>query len=286
MTVLPYVKMARPEQWVKNGFVMAGFLFAGNFSDYSLFATCLFAAAIFCIASSSIYSMNDAVDADKDRLHPVKKNRPVASNRVSSGSAFLFSAALALLSLFSAAWIGKKMFAIVLLFLLLNAAYSLYLKRVVIVDVFCIAFGFILRMLAGTYSVGIPPSRWIVICTMMLSLFLGFSKRYAELSSSEGIKGRAVLENYSAPVLRLFLSVSASCTILSYGLYTISPRTLESHSNGLMIYSLPIVIYGLFRYLYLVLSGQKGENPSRELLSDPHLLATTVLYLLFILWVT
>ena len=273
-----YLRLFRPEQWIKNIFVLAGFLFSGKWNETGLLIKGVAAFILFCLASSAVYAFNDLWDAEADRKDVLKQKRPVASGLISRRQAGLSSLFLALVSLILSSFLSVTLFWITAGYLLMNLLYTLKLKYCVLLDVFCIAFGFMLRVFAGTEGVGIPPSEWIIICTLMLSLFLGFSKRYAELTVSSP-DGRDVLKDYSRAFLELLLGITASCTIMAYGLYTISERTVSSHGTDKLIYSLPVVIYGLFRYLYLVVYRKAGGDPSREILADGWIRGTIVVYI-------
>lgn len=278
-----YFRLFRPEQWIKNVFVLAGFLFSGKWSESELFLKGGAAFIIFCLASSAVYAFNDIWDAETDRKDILKQKRPVASGLISKKSAGLCSFVLAFFSISLSLLSSPELFCIIGAYLLLNLGYTLKLKYHVLLDVFCIALGFMLRVFAGTEGVGIPPSEWIIICTLMLSLFLGFSKRYAELSVPSP-NGRDVLKDYSKSFLELLLGITASCAIMAYGLYTISERTVATHGTDRLIYSLPIVIYGLFRYLYLVVHrNDAGGDPSREILADCGIRGTIIVYIAAVL---
>lgn len=277
-----YLRLFRPEQWIKNIFVLAGFFFSGKWNEPGLFMKGAAAFIIFCLASSAVYAFNDIRDVETDRMNLLKQKRPVASGLISKKKAGLCSLFLALISVSFSFLLSPELFWIISGYLLLNVFYTLKLKGQVLLDVFCIALGFILRVFAGTEGLGIPPSEWIIICTLMLSLFLGFSKRYAELTVSSQ-EGRDVLKDYSKSFLELLLGITASCAIMSYGLYTISERTVTIHGTDHLIYSLPIVIYGLFRYLYLVIYRNAGGDPSREILADRFIRGTIIVYIASVL---
>lgn len=277
-----YLSLFRPEQWIKNIFVFAGFLFSGKWNEAEFLMKGGAAFIIFCLASSSVYAFNDIWDAEKDRQNPLKQKRPVASGLIAKKNAGCCSFVLAFLSMSLSFLLSPELFCIISGYLLLNLLYTLKVKHLVLLDVFCIALGFMLRVFAGTEGIGIPPSEWIIICTLMLSLFLGFSKRYAELSASS-LEGRDVLKDYSKSFLELLLGVTASCAIMAYGLYTISERTVTTHGTDHLIYSLPIVIYGLFRYLYLVVYRNAGGDPSREILADSCIRGTIIVYIAAVL---
>lgn len=176
--------------------------------------------------------------------------------------------------------ISVKVFIIIAAYLLLNIAYSLRLKDTVILDVFCIAAGFMLRILAGTIGVGIPPSKWLLLCGLMITLFLGFAKRSAELIALKNRKGehRIVLEYYSTPILNEFSAICATGVIISYSLYTMSPETIEAHHTANLIYTVPFVVYGLFRYIYLLHHRQSGGDPTNDLIGDLHITISLVIW--------
>lgn len=270
----PLIRLLRPHQWLKNGFVFVGLLFAHAWADAALVQATLAAFAAFCLLSSSVYVFNDIVDREQDRRHPEKKHRPLASGAVGLPAAIALGAAclaggLALAFATSAApWIF-------LAYLALNAAYSLGAKHVVVLDVFIIAAGFMLRILAGTVGIGIAPTHWLLLCGLMLTLFLGFAKRRAELNAmpEDPVTHRRVLEHYSEKMLDQFIGLAATGTVVSYALYTVSPETIELHGTPWLIATLPFVLYGLLRYLFLLHRRGGGGDPARELLRDPHLLA-------------
>lgn len=273
--------LLRPSHWVKNTFVLAGIFFAGGLLNLGVLVDALFAFVAFCLASSAIYALNDIFDREADRKHPRKLQRPVASGSISVSQAIALSLACGVGALILSARISTPLFAVIAAYLLINTAYSRWLKHVVLVDVFCIASGFLLRLMAGTWGIDIPPSQWFVLCTFLLSLFLGFSKRYAERMdhTQDAAHKRAVVEDYSPEFLRMLLAVTLACTLIVYGLYTVSPQTLELHGTGDLVYTLPFVAFALFRYLYLVMQKGFGENLSAEFLRDPWLLASGAAYM-------
>ena len=268
------IELMRPHQWLKNGFVFVGLLFGHAWHDPQRLRMAVLAALGFCLVSSAVYVFNDLADREADRLHPRKRLRPLAAGRVSVRAALSLAAAL-LLGGGLAAWAASTAVAVIVaLYLLLNLAYSVRLKRVVILDVFVIAAGFMLRLLAGTLGLGIPPSSWLLLTGLMVTLFLGFSKRHAELMGAEDEPARAVLRMYTRPMLELMIGVCASGVVVFYGLYTLSPETVAVHHTDRLVWTLPFVLYGLFRYLYFTFNTDAGEDPARDLLRDPHLLAT------------
>ncbi|HEX8962275.1 MAG TPA: decaprenyl-phosphate phosphoribosyltransferase [Rhodocyclaceae bacterium] len=272
--VTPLLRLMRPHQWVKNGFVFVGLLFGHAWRDPGLAAAALAAFVAFCLLSSGVYIVNDCVDREQDRHHPQKRNRPLASGAVSPRAAIMLAAACLIGSLALAAATSRAPW-LLLIYLALQVAYNLGAKHIVVLDVFIIAAGFMLRILAGTVGVGIPPTHWLLLCGLMLTLFLGFAKRRAELEIlvDDSAVHRRVLEHYSRPLLDQFIVIAATGTIVSYALYTVSADTMAVHGTRWLIATLPFVLYGLLRYLYLLHRQGGGGDPARDLLTDPHLLS-------------
>ncbi len=265
------IKLMRPAQWLKNSFVFAGFLFGRDQRNPLLLANISVVFLAFCLISSAIYSLNDIYDKKLDQLHPNKKNRPLATGQVSILQAFLLATLLCLTSLMLGYSISWNVFILLLIYSSINIFYTLYLKKVVIIDVFCISAGFMLRLLSGTLGVGIYPSKWLLLCGLSLTLFLGFGKRRAELLDKSPDR-REVLKNYTPPILDNLLSICATSTIISYSLYTMSSETIALHHTDTLIYTVPFVIYALFRYIYLLHVKGRGENPSLDLVKDIHII--------------
>lgn len=272
------VLLLRPIQWIKNLLVFSGVLFGGQFFSSTLWGEVILTAIAFCFVSSSVYVLNDIYDRENDRVHPQKKNRPIASGKVSISQGSILALVFGLGGLVLAAWVSVNAFVILLLYLILNIAYCLRLKHVVILDVFCISAGFMLRILAGTLGVDIPPSRWLVLCGIMVTLFLGFAKRRSELISKEFSQQdhRQVLGDYSPQLLDHLITICVTGTILTYSLYTMSSDTIAVHRTENLILTVPFVIYALFRYLYLVHVQKSGGDPTNDLIKDHHI-ATAVL---------
>lgn len=280
------IKLLRPHQWLKNGFVFVGLLFGHAWSDVVTVQAVVLAALAFCFVSSAIYVINDLADREADRLHPHKKHRPLAAGTVTAGQGMVLGALCALAG-FALAWTASPtVLLIVALYAVLNLLYSWRLKHVVILDVFIIAAGFMLRILAGTVGVGIPPSSWLLLTGLMVTLFLGFAKRRSELAVMEHstAPARKVLQNYSLPMLDLMIGVCATGVVMAYSLYTMSADTIAAHRTGNLIYTVPFVLYGLFRYLHLTFSTDAGEDPARDLLRDPHLLLTVLGWAALTFW--
>jgi len=279
------IVLLRPVQWVKNAFVCAGVLFGGQLHNAQLLWSMALAFMAFSLMSSTIYVVNDYLDRDSDRRHPVKRHRPLASGAVSTFQAFSAAAVCLSVSL-TAAWSADaRVAALVLIYLSINIAYSLKLKHQAVTDVFCIASGFMLRILAGTWGIHIAPSGWLLLTGMFITLFLGFAKRRAEWADASGDhQRRPVLDVYSPDLLDTFLSITATGAVLSYGLYTLDPKTIEIHRTDKLIYTLPFVLFGLFRYLYLLHWRRKGENPSRDVFSDHQIIICVLAYVGTAIW--
>lgn len=280
------LNLMRPHQWVKNGFVFIGLLFGHAWTQPPLVRSAVLAAAAFCAAASTIYVLNDYVDRESDRVHPKKRNRPLAAGRVSARAALLLAAALGVAGLGLALAAGPLVLAIVAGYAAMNVAYSFRLKGIVILDVFVIAAGFILRILAGTLAIGIVPSQWLLVCSFFLTLFLGFMKRRSELMAvgSDFVIHRKALLQYNAAMLDKMIGVCAAGALMSYSLYTMSPATVRVHHTENLIYTIPLVAYGLFRYLYLLHARHAGADTSHELASDRHMGVTVLLWALITGW--
>lgn len=273
--------LMRPFEWIKSVFVFTGIVFSHSWSNTPLLLSACLVAFAFCLISSSIYIFNDIIDIDKDRNHQKKKFRPLAAGDVAQSEAILLSLFLGFCGLLIGIYISYNLFLILICYVLLNIAYTLKLKHIVILDVFCISLGFMLRILAGTVGLGIAPSQWLVLCGMMLTLYLGFTKRRSELVSQIETQEsfREVLKNYGKTLLDELIVVSATGTILTYSLYTMSEETLKVHHTDSLIYTVPFVIYALFRYMYLLNQSNVGTDPSRELFRDPHILVSILCWL-------
>lgn len=285
----PVIKLLRPHQYIKNGFVLLGPLFAHQWSTQTLTEAAL-AFFAFCCMASAVYVLNDLMDINADREHPIKCRRPLPSGQISLSLAKLLLLGMFIGSILLSLAVSPWVTLFVLIYFAMNILYSWRLKHVVILDVFIISAGFMLRILAGTVGLGIAPSVWLLLCGLMVTLFLGFSKRRSELlmlesSGDSSNLTRKVLDDYSPAMLEQFISVTAACTILSFGLYTMSPQTIALHGTENLIYTLPFVIYGIFRYLFLLHHKAKGNDTAKDLLTDWHLLVTVLAWVATTLWV-
>lgn len=277
-----YFAVLRPKQWIKNFFIFAALFFAQKASTIKLLMVSISAFFLFCVLTSAVYIFNDIIDRDRDRLHPQKANRPIASGKISVRRAFVLAVWLTLFSLICSFFFNGKFTLVCLMYFILNIFYSHFLKRVVIVDVFCVALGFVLRVIAGSVVTEINISSWLIICTMMISLFLGFTKRRHELFILDDTAGlhRPILGEYSTYFLDQIVSVVTTTTLIAYILYTVSPETTEKFNTTHLLYTSIFVLYGIFRYLYLVYKKEQGGNPAVTLLTDCPLLINVVLWII------
>lgn len=277
----------RPKQWVKNVFLFAALFFARRFTDPTALLHAATAFAAFCLVSGAVYLMNDVTDREKDRLHPKKKLRPIAAGKVSVPTAIGASIGTACAGLALAWTIRPAFLHLTLFYALMNVAYSFYLKKIVILDVMIIAFGFVIRAYGGAVAIDAPFSSWLLLCTIMLSLFLAFCKRRGELASlGKGAeKHRSILLHYSPAFLDQMISVTTASTVMSYALYTSSPETVKRFGTDSLQFTLPFVLFGIFRYLYLVHQRQRGGDPTTAVLSDGPLLVNVLLWALSCAWI-
>ncbi len=271
----------RPQQWIKNLFLFAALVFSGHLFITGDLARILLGFLFFSLAASGIYIFNDITDLERDKLHPVKSRRPLPSGQITAGAAWGASVFLIAAGLGGSSLLGRPFFLVLLTYVAVNVLYSLYLKNVVILDVMTIAAGFVLRVLGGAVIISVPTSEWLIICTVLLSLFLGFSKRRHELTmlESSADNHRSVLQHYSPTFLDQMIGIVTASTVMSYVLYTISEDTVLKFGTKDLIYTVPFVLYGIFRYLYLVHKKDEGGDPTRLALTDRPLLLNTILWI-------
>ena len=278
------IKLARPKQWLKNFFVFAPLLFSKHIFDPSYVINSLEAFFTFCLISSSVYIINDILDVESDRAHPKKKFRPIASGEISINQALIFLAVLCAVIVLTFFFEKPVFIFVIALYFLTNLFYSLKIKSVVLLDVFFISFGFMLRVLGGAAAIGVTVSSWMVLTTIFISLFLAISKRRGELSqivNAENIgKQRPVLKEYSVEFADQLNTIAAAGTIISYALYTVSERTLSTFGTEKLIYTTPFVIYGIFRYMYLMHKKNLGESPTSIVVKDLPILLNVILWFL------
>jgi len=275
--------LLRPRQWSKNLVVFAGLIFAQELRSSRLVWESIAAFALFCLASSAVYILNDIVDREQDACHPVKRLRPIASGAVAVPTAAVLALALGGSALGMGLWLGKS-FALVLAgYVALIVAYSLLLRNVIILDVMAIAAGFVLRAVGGAVAIQVEISPWLIVCTTLLALFLGLSKRRGELvavGEENAVAHRPLLAEYSPSLLDQMIGIVAAATIVSYALYTMWPATVEKFHGHNLALTIPFVLYGMFRYLYLVHRKGEGGSPENVLLTDKPLALNIVLWVI------
>jgi 4-hydroxybenzoate polyprenyltransferase len=258
---------------VKNLFVGAPLIFGKSLRDEPRLVRAAAAVAIFCVISSAVYLWNDLIDVDEDRQHPTKRNRPIASGALAVPAAQVAAALFASVGLALAYWMSLPMAITAGLYLALNVAYTLRLKHVPYVDVFVIASGFLLRVMAGAFAVDVHPSRWLLVCAGLLACFFGFGKRQHELATI-GAAGRRVLRSYHPERLRYLLYATGSATVIAYLLYTRAEHTIEYFHTTRMVWTVPLVVIGMGRYGALAGRGESAEPPTDAMLRDPLFVAT------------
>jgi 4-hydroxybenzoate polyprenyltransferase len=278
MTSHDLIALVRPRQWTKNLAVFAAVIFAGELGNPAAVLRVVLAFVALCLVSAALYAANDAVDAQRDRAHPLKRNRPVAAGRISRAQAFGVAAVCAVVGVALSAWLGLQFLLAVLGYIALQSLYVVWLKNVVIVDMLVIAAGFTIRAVAGAWVIDVPVSPWLLICTGLLALFLAASKRRHELLllGTESGTHRPVLAEYTPELLDSFMVTLSAATISSYALYTFFEH--RGPGNSMML-TIPFVIYGVLRYQYLVLKKGAGGRPEDVLLGDRAMLVDVVLWI-------
>lgn len=270
--IIHLFKLIRPKQWIKNFFVFAPLLFSRHIFHLEYLIPSIAAFIIFSLASSAVYIINDIMDVESDRVHPKKKYRPIASGEVSVKQAMIFLVFLIVVIIAGLIFQRPVFSFVIVLYLITNLLYSLKVKSIVLLDVFFISFGFMLRVLGGAAAIGVTVSSWMILTTIFISLFLAISKRRSELSQTlnkENIdKQRKVLKEYSVEFADQINTIAAAGTIISYALYTVSERTVFTFGTEKLIYTTPFVIYGIFRYMYLMHQKNLGESPTSIVTKD------------------
>jgi 4-hydroxybenzoate polyprenyltransferase len=263
----------RPAQWLKNGVVFAGLVFGGKLLEPASVASATLAALAFCLLSSGFYLVNDVRDRDADRLHPVKRLRPIPAGELAPRTAGLVGVILVVAAMVASALLSWSLLLVFVAYAGLMTAYNLGVKEIAILDVFAIAAGFVLRAVAGAIAVEVSISPWLLVCTMLLALLIGFGKRRQELVALENASGhRRNLSVYNQAMLDQSVAVTAAGTLIAYAVYTFDSESAQYHHR--MMFTIPIVAYGVFRYLYLLYLGGKGGAPETMLLTDRPLLAS------------
>jgi len=298
MILFKFLRLIRVHQWIKNVFVFVPLLFSLHLFDKVYFITTLSAFVVFCLASSAIYVINDLVDIESDRAHPVKRNRPLPSGAISQTAAIITASLLLVLVFWLMMYFNTEFILLVVVFVALNVLYSFWLKDLVLLDVFSIAAGFSIRVLAGAFVIQVPISSWLLLTTMFISLFLGVMKRRSELvlvndnlrqnvesTEQTGTNSRKVLAQYSLNFADQMATVAATGVIVCYALYSVAPRTVSVFQTERLIYTTPFVVFGIFRFMYLEYMSGKGENTTRTLATDLPMIINMLLYITAIIMV-
>jgi 4-hydroxybenzoate polyprenyltransferase len=271
----------RPKQWSKNVLVFAGLLFAQDFIIFEKISQAITAFILFCLVSGSVYLFNDVIDRQRDAMHPQKKARPIAAGLLAPHIAIGFAVVFVTISIYVAFQRDIKFAVILSAYTFLTIAYSIYLKNIVILDVLVIASGFVFRAVGGTFAIQEEVSSWLIICTIFLALFMALGKRRAELISLGDAAGevRHTLGHYDRKFLDQMIMISTTACLMAYALYTLDPVTVEKFGTRNLVLTLPFVIYGLFRYLYLMYHDDRGESPENAVLGDKASLVCIALYI-------
>ncbi len=275
------IKTMRIHQWTKNFLIFAVLIFSKNLSNTELVLQAVVAFFSFCLLSSAVYVVNDVLDAEKDRLHPKKRNRPIAAGKLSRAAALGSAVLLGILSFAIASRVDQGLQLSLILggYLFVNVCYCFVLKRVVIADVLTVAVGFLLRIKAGGVAVGVPLSPWLILCTFFLASFLAICKRRSELALTENsADARTVLADYSFPILDVLVAVTASVSIMTYALYTVAVETVDQFGTKGIIYTLPVVLFGIGRYIFLVYQRKEGEDPAAVIFTDGGIILAVILW--------
>jgi 4-hydroxybenzoate polyprenyltransferase len=275
-------QLLRPTQWAKNTVLFAALIFSKHLFDWAAVVTVVTAFICFCFVASGAYIMNDIRDCERDRQHPLKSRRPLPSGRVPRATAIAVAAGLVTIGLVGGFALGLGFGLLTAFYFAMQVAYTFAVKEMVILDVMSIATGFVVRAVAGGVVIGVPVSPWLIICTYLLALFLGFCKRRHELVLLEdrATEHRAALREYSPYFLDQMIAVVTASTVVAYAIYTVSPEVREKLGTDQLYLTIPFVLFGIFRYLYLVHKRELGGNPTQLLLSDQPLLIDVVLWIL------
>ena len=281
--VIGAFNLLRPTQWIKNVFLFAPLIFSKHLFEATYFWREALAFAGFCLISSVVYVINDIADREADKLHPIKRNRPLASGTLSVFDCAVIAIILFVLAVCLIPYLNIQFWYAIALYGLLNIAYSFWLKQVVLVDVFIIAAGFMLRVLAGVFAIEVVISSWLVLCTLFVSVFLAISKRRGELmlsASTDSFASRPVLKQYDVAFMDQIMTVAASGMAISYALYTVAERTVIIYGTENLIFTTVFVLFGIFRYLFLMRGRKTDDNPMHLLLSDAPLVVNILLWFL------
>lgn len=274
------VRLLRPRQWIKNVFVFAGLIFSRHFFYPASIVQSIIAFLLFCLLSSGVYILNDIFDYEEDRMHPGKKERPIAAGTITKRTGVVLACIFIGTALVGAYFTALPFFYTCLIYTILMIMYSSFIKKIIILDVLFVASGYVLRAIAGAVIIDVEISPWLLLCTLLLALFLAISKRRSEIMrlGDMAVQHRKTLSGYSINLLNQMIGIVTSACIVSYCLYTLAPETTAKFGNRSLLYTVPFVIYGVFRYLYLTYSSTEAESPEKIITRDKPLQICLVLW--------
>ncbi|TGN11638.1 decaprenyl-phosphate phosphoribosyltransferase [Leptospira ilyithenensis] len=284
--ILLYLKLMRLPQWIKNVILFAGLIFSKKIFDQTSFTRVCAAFLLFSFVASSQYVFNDFLDKEEDAKHPEKKHRPLASGALDAGLALAITGVILPFALIGSYWLSPTFFFLTLFYLVFNVLYSKVLKHIVILDVMSISIGFVIRAIAGAVVINVQFSHWLLLCTFTLALFWGFSKRRGEINilQENAGKHRKILDEYSLEFLDLMMAITSTLTLVSYVMYSVSPTTAKNLGTENLVYTVPIVVYAIFRSLYIIYIKNMGHDPTKAILTDKSVLASGFLWLCLVLF--
>lgn len=277
----PYIRILRAHQWIKNLFLFAPLVFSRHLFDPNYLLTETLGFLVFCLLSSLVYVVNDVADRESDRLHPTKRNRPLAAGTMSVTNALIIAGVLFVVVIALASGLNRAFHVAAFLYFAINMVYSFWLKKVMLLDVFMIGAGFMLRVLAGAFVIDVEVSPWLVLCTLFVSLFLAVSKRRGELllvAEGGDFRGRPVLKEYDLTLIDQFLTIAAAGMAISYALYTVAERTVLMFHTENLIFTTIFVLFGIFRYLHVLRKRKTEDNPTYLLATDPIMLVNVAMW--------
>lgn len=277
--MVEYLRMFRLQQWGKNLFILAGLIFSRSFLDPHQVSKALAAFAVFCLLSSAVYIINDLIDIREDQHHPLKSRRPIAARRVSRSRAAVIATITVIISVAAAAFLSRSFLWSAVIYLLVMLVYSLGIKKIVILELLFVASGYVIRAIAGALVIGVTISSWLLICTMLLALFLVIAKRRFEIMrlGAEAVRHRHTLGAYTIEFLNQLITIVAAACIVAYCLYTLAPETVAKFHTRNLIITVPYVLFGVFRYLFITFQGAATDTPEKAIVADlPMLICLTL----------
>jgi 4-hydroxybenzoate polyprenyltransferase len=274
-----YLKLLRVTSWIKNAFVFVPVVFAKHFFNKEYLAETVLAFAAFCFASSLVYVFNDLIDLKRDKIHHIKKDRPLASGMIGKTNAIVLLSMLFIITILFSIRFEKSFIIVLWIYVAMNFFYTMWLKEIVIVDIFCIAFGFMLRVFSGAFAINVFISNWLILTTIFISLFLAVMKRRVEIAGNpKAMEQRAVLKDYTLNFIDQISSITAGGVIICYALYSVSERTVSEFGSEALVFTTLFVIFGIFRYMFLVYKRKVGENVGEALVKDFPMMINVLLF--------